>query len=389
MSNPSRPLQGLRVLECASFIAGPMTAMLLADWGAEVVKLEPLQGELARQVGPGADAGMTPVFAAANRGKRSVCADLRSEEGRALSAALAARADVIVHNVQPRIAEKLGLTLEVNPSAVICAISAFGPVGPYANKPLLDSLVQAMTGMASLTGVPDGEPMRAGSQVVDVGTGVLGAAATLAALIGRGTSGVGREVDVALFEIGLLYSGSFFPLRCMTDTPVPRLGNRSHPILADQFAAADGWVVLAVWEEARWAELCRLLGHPEWLANEAWTSNAGRLTDYQTLQPAMAEAIATWPARELRAKLQEIHVPAAITLELDEVVRDPHIVQSGALYREERLPAAVDLVVGPVRFDGERPAVRELPPPPLLGAHTEAVLADWGISSKGSASADR
>jgi crotonobetainyl-CoA:carnitine CoA-transferase CaiB-like acyl-CoA transferase len=378
------PLDGVRVLECSSFLAGPVAAMLLADWGADVVKLEPPGGEVARHFEPASEPGMSSVFLAGNRGKRSVCADLRSEEGRRLAAALAARADVVIHNIRDDVAERLGLRGEAlraaNPGAVVCGISAFGPEGPYARRTAIDPVIQAITGMMALTGRPDGPPVRSGAQIIDMATGLAAAAAALAALCGRERgAGPARGADVAvsLLDVGLLLNASFYTVHSLTGAPPPRHGDRSHPILADQFPAADGFVVLGVWDEERWGRLCRLLGHEEWLEREGWDSNDGRLEDYAAVRAAISEATARWEAQRLVEALVAEGITAAKTLGFDEVVADAHVTATEALYRELRLPGEVRLVSGPARFGPERPPLLRRRPPPRAGEHTREVLEDW------------
>jgi crotonobetainyl-CoA:carnitine CoA-transferase CaiB-like acyl-CoA transferase len=380
------PLEGVRVLECSSFLAGPVAAMLLADWGADVVKLEPIGGEVARHFEPASEPGMSSVFLAGNRGKRSVCADLRHEDGRRLAAALAARADVVIHNLRDDIADGLGLRGEAlraaNPGAVVCGISAFGPDGPYARRTAIDPVIQAITGMMALTGLPDGPPVRSGAQIIDMATGLAAAAAALAALCGRERGDQTRptrpaDVAVSLLDVGLLLNASFYTVHSLTGAPPPRHGDRSHPILADQFPAADGFVVLGVWDEERWARLCRLLGHEGWLEREGWDSNDGRLEDYAAVRAAVSAETARWEAQRLVEALTAEGITAAKTLGFDDVVVDPHVTATGALYRESRLPGDVRLVSGPARLGPERlPLLRRLPPP-RAGEHTREVLADW------------
>lgn len=371
----------MRVLDASTFLAGPLCCALLADWGAEVVKVEPPGGDPSRTMGgPQIAEGMTPLFASANRGKRAIAVDFASDDGRALVARLAGASDVVVHNQRDDVAARLGIDptslATAGSRAIPCSISAFGPQGTYAGRPALDSMIQAMTGMATLTGEPDGVPMRAGSQVVDVGTGMAAAGAAVAALLGRERTGDVAAVSVSLFDVGLLFNASFVALRSAQGHTPPRLANRSHPLLADQFAARDGFVVVAVWDRPRWSALCTVLELPELLADPELADNDGRLRAYDRLRPRLQEAIGRWPAVELRETLSKKGVLCCVTADLDAVAADPHTQTSGAIYEERRLgPQPLELAAGPVRLDGQR-AVADRPPP-RLGEHSREVLGDW------------
>lgn len=375
------PLEGLRVLDASTFLAGPICCSLLADWGADVVKVEPRGGDPARVLGgPVVGPGMTPTFVSGNRGKRAIAVDYRSPEGRDVVARLAACSDVVVHNQRDDIAAGLGLEpaglAGRGSTAIVCAISAFGPVGTYAGRPALDSMIQAMTGMATLTGETSGAPMRAGPQVIDVGTGMTAAGAVAAALLGRERAGDVRHVSISLYDVGLLFNAGFVVMRSATGHTPPRLANRSHPLLADQFAAADGFVVVAVWDPRRWAALCRALGVADLLDDPELADNDGRLRHYDRVGPRLQEAIAGWDAAALRDTLQALGVLCCITADLDAVVADEHTRTSGAIYDEARIgPATIQMAAGPVRLDGAR-AVAERPCP-RLGEHSGEVLREW------------
>lgn len=376
-----RPLHDLRVLDASTFLAGPLCCALLADWGAEVVKVEPPEGDPSRTMGgPQLAEGVTPLFASVNRGKRAIAVDFTSDDGRAIVARLAAASDVVVHNQRDDVAARLGIDpaslTAAGSRAISCSISAFGPQGTYAGLPALDSMIQAMTGMAALTGDPDGVPMRAGPQVVDVGTGMAAAGATVAALLGRERTGAVTPVSISLFDVGLLFNASFVALRSAQGSTPPRLGNRSHPLLADQFAARDGFVVVALWDRSRWAALCHVLELSDLLADPGLAENDGRLREYDRLRPRLQEAIGRWPAVELRERLGAKGVLCCVTADLDAVAADPHTRTSGAIYEERRLgPQPLELPAGPVRLDGQR-AVADRPPP-RLGEHSREVVGDW------------
>ncbi|HWH43273.1 MAG TPA: CoA transferase, partial [Thermoleophilaceae bacterium] len=379
VANRTRPLAGLRVLEASGFLAGPFAAMTLADLGADVIKVEPPDGDPARTIGERMTEDLSPTFVGGNRGKRSVALDLRSPEGRALVRRLATRSDVVIHNQQVGVAERLGLAraalADENPGVIVGRIAAFGPDGPYADRPALDPVVQAMSGMMSLTGPPGGEPVRTAAPVVDIGAGLSAATAVLAALHARGRTGVGADITISLFETGLMFNSPFFPLRSWLGEELRRRGNMSHAILSDQFAAADGFLTLAVWDEARWTRLCELLGLDALRDRPECADNRSRVRHYEHLRPALADAIAGRRVAELRAALQEAGIPCGITYGLGAVAADEHVRATGALYAERRLvDRELLMVAGPIRIDGERPP--STAPAPRLGEHTRAVLTE-------------
>jgi crotonobetainyl-CoA:carnitine CoA-transferase CaiB-like acyl-CoA transferase len=371
-------LSGLRVLDAGSFIAAPLAAMLLGDWGAEVVKLEPAGGDAARAVGEQACPGMSSTFVSCNRGKRSVALDLRAPEAPGTVRRLAATCDVVIHNLPPATARRLGLDhealVEHRPGAVLCTVTAFGEDGPYAGRAALDPIVQAMAGMASATGEPAGAPMRCAAPVVDTAAGFAAAAASLAALHARG--GRGRHVSVALLDVALAFQGPLLALRSLLGASPPRRGNGSYAVLGDQVATADGLLAFVVWDDRRWVALCDVLGLGERLATDPrFATNDARCAHQDELRPHLRAGFARHPGRRLEARLLAAGIPCAVTQDLDAVVADEHVVASGAVYGETRLRAArLTLASGPVRVDGRRP--RAARRPPYLGEHTDEVLAE-------------
>lgn len=367
------PLDGIRVLDAASFIAGPLAATMLGELGADVVKLEFGPGDPLRRIGGVLDDDTSATFAFANRGKRGVSVDLDAAEGADVVTRLVARSDIVVHNQRRATAARLGL----DEAGVVVEVTAFGDRGPYAERPALDPIVQAMSGIAALTGEPAGEPHRAAAPVVDVTTAMTAALGALGALRERERSGEPRLVTVSLFEVGLMLNCSGFAMRSARGEPLERLGNASHALLADQFAAADGLVWLAVWERRQWRRLCELLGLGDLAADERFASNADRVDNQEELRPRLALAIEGRPAEELQAALTAAGIPAAITLTLEQVISDPHVRESGAMRRETRLGGPdLTLPAGPLRFDGSRP--EQARPAPRLGEHTRELLAELG-----------
>ncbi len=379
----AQPLAGLRVLDAGSFIAAPLAAMLLGDWGAEVIKLEPLLGDAARTVGAQVAPGMSSTFVSCNRGKRSIALNLRDREAGETVRRLAATCDVVVHNLPPASSQHLGLDhpslLKGRDDAVLCTISAFGPDGPYAGRAALDPIVQAMAGIAAATGDPDGPPMRCAAPVIDTAAAFAAAAATLAALHSRERGG--RWVSVALLDVALAFQGPLLALRSLLGTTPPRRGNGSYAVLGDQLATADGLIAFVVWDTPRWVALCDVLGLPELGDDARFATNDGRCELQDELRPLLAAAFRDRPGAELEASMLAAGVPCAITQDLDGVVADEHVIASEAVYPERRLGRPLTMASGPARIDGCRP--RAAAPPPALGQHTEAILAGLTGSDDG------
>lgn len=371
------PLSGLKVLDIGDFIAAPYAAMLLADWGADVIKVEPLDGDTARSVGElVAEPDVSAIFVSANRGKRSVSLELRSKEGRDILQRLACSSDVVVHNRTPAQASKLGIdfaSLSARcPEIVVGSITAFGEDGPYAGRGALDLIPQAMSGLMSVTGPVEGPPTRCGVTVVDFGAGLTLASGILAALWACERTGRGRAVATSLLDVALTFTSSLFPLSSALGQVPPRLNNRSHPLLADQFATADGFIVLAVWDERRWSTLCEILGLDALARNPSLDSNLARLERYDEVQPALAQAIAPWRAAELTEALVAAGIICAQTYDIDQVRTDPHVKAVGALYEESRFGTSFTMVRSPLQVDGHSP--RSSIAPPRLGADTDEIL---------------
>jgi crotonobetainyl-CoA:carnitine CoA-transferase CaiB-like acyl-CoA transferase len=388
VSDPSTrdrlPLAGLRVLDAGDFLAAPVCAMVLADWGAEVVKVEPLHGDPSRYMGTLAAEDVSAIFVGGNRGKRSVALDLASPRGRALLRELALGSDIVVHNRGERQAAALGLDYASlsaqRPELIVGSVTAFGDDGPYAGRGGLDLVAQAMSGMMSVTGASDGPPMRGGVTLIDFGTGLALAVAVLAAWGDRLRTGAGRRVATSLLDIGVLYSSSLFPQASVTGVTPPRLENRSHPLISDQFATVDGFVVIAVWDTRRWQALCDVLELPELGHDPALSTNAQRLDQYERLRPQLQRAFARWPAAELVQRLVAVHIPCAQTYDIAQAAADAHIREVGSLYEEDRFSYPVTLAANPLRLDGVRRQHGRRAP--HLGEHTAEVLSELlGIDS--------
>jgi len=379
-------LDGLRVLDLSRILAGPWATQLLADLGAEVIKIErPGEGDDTRGWGPPFVIGenesdlFSAYYLAANRGKKSVAIDFSKPEGRDLVRALAESCDVVVENFKVGGLKRLGLDYEalsaLNPSLIYCSISGFGQSGPYKDKPGYDLLVQAMGGLMSITGAADGEPMKVGVAVADILTGLYGTVAILAALNERRTSGLGQHIDLALLDVQIATLANQGMNYLASGKAPPRHGN-AHPNIVpyQAFATRDGHIVAAVGNDAQFARFSAILGVPELSADPRYQRNADRVRNRADLLPMLTARIRTWSKAELLRALDEENIPAGPINEMHEVFEDSHIVARGLLI-EQRLHdqgAVTKLIGNPIRFS--RTPIEYGRSPPRLGAHASEVL---------------
>jgi crotonobetainyl-CoA:carnitine CoA-transferase CaiB-like acyl-CoA transferase len=376
-------LAGVRVLDLTTSVAGPYCTLILAALGAEVVKVEhPERGDDTRAWGPPFLAGESATFLALNAGKRSLAVDVKAPEGLEAVRRLAARADVFVQNLRPGLAERLGLGFDAlraaNPELVYCSIGAFGKVGPKRHLPGYDPLMQAAGGIMSITGEPDGAPVRAGVSVVDQGTGMWAAIAILAALRARDQDGRGRLVDTSLYETAL----NWLPYQLvgyLGTRDVPRQQGSSLAIIApyQAFEAADRWLMVAAGNDRQFAALCRVVDAPELADDPRFASNPDRVAHREDLAMLLADRFRARPAASWLVLLEAAGVPAALIQDLAEVAEDEQTAALGILQPLAH-PVVEDLrvVAPPVAFDDER--VRHAAPPPALGEQSGEVLAEIG-----------
>ncbi len=359
-----KPLQGIRVVELARVLAGPWCGQLLADLGAEVVKVErPGGGDDTREWGPpfvtgadGANLGAA-YYHSTNRGKRSVSIDIASAEGQAAVRALLADADVVIENYKVGGLVKYGLDparLRADfPQLVVCSITGFGQTGPYAHRAGYDYIVQAMSGFMSLTGDPDGPPQKAGIAYADIFTGMYSAVAILAALRRRDVTGAGAHVDMALLDSQVAVLANQAANYLASGVAPKRMGNAHVNVVPYQvFATADGQLVIAVGNDNQYRKLCAILGEPQWADDPRFVNNAARLANRAELIPLLAAKIAAWEAQPLSLALEAQDVPAGPINDLAAVFADPQVIARGMRFRPEG--ASIDGVASPIVIDGER-----------------------------------
>lgn len=365
MPDPApKPLAGLRVVELARVLAGPWCGQLLADLGADVVKVErPGAGDDTRAWGPPfvTDADGTNLGAAyyhsCNRGKRSVAVDIATTAGQAEVRALIGGADVVIENYKVGGLAKYGLdpaTLRAAfPRLIVCSITGFGQTGPYAHRAGYDFIVQAMSGFMSLTGEPDGPPQKAGIAYADIFTGMYATAGILAALRRRDVTGVGAHVDMALLDSQVAVLANQAANYLASGVSPRRMGNGHANVVPYQaFATADGQLVVAVGNDGQYRKLCMILGEPQWADDPRFANNAARLANRAELIPLLAAKIAGWDAQPLSLALEAEGVPAGPINDLAGVFADPQVIARGMRFRPEG--ADIDGVASPIVIDGER-----------------------------------
>ncbi|MCS0502075.1 CaiB/BaiF CoA transferase family protein [Ancylobacter mangrovi] len=373
----SKPLAGIRVLDFSRVLAGPFCTALLADVGAEVIKVEPPQGDDYRHIGPfvGGEGGL---FLLMNRNKRSMALDLKQEEARELAHELIAKSDVIVENFRPGVADRLGIGFEqakaINPGIVYLSISGFGQEGPLAKRPSYDIVAQAMAGMMSMTGDPEGPPTRVGDALGDLSSGLYGAWAVAVALVGRLRSGEGRRIDVAMFDSIFSLLPTPMSLMLFAGASPTRTGNH-HAISTPfgSFAARDGQVIIAVANNALFARLAAAMGQPELAYDPRFATDSSRTEHAEVLRPAVEAWTRARSVEEVVAILDREGIPVSPIWSVEQAAASAHVTFR-RLFAEVDHPAAgtVRVMEQPVQFyDVPRGQVT---PAPLLGEHTDAIL---------------
>ena len=378
------PLAGLRVVEFTHMVMGPTCGMVLADMGAEVIKVEPIDGDRTRHL-LGAGAGFFPMF---NRNKKSIAIDLHKPEGAAVARKLAASADVVAENFKPGTMGKYGLDYaalsQVNPRLIYVSHKGFLP-GPYEHRVALDEVVQMMGGLAYMTG-RSGDPLRAGTSVNDIMGGMFGAIGALGALIQRGITGRGQEVQSALFENNVFLVGQHMMQYAITGKPAAPMPERiSAWAVYDVFTVKDGeQIFLSAVSDAQWAVFCDALGFADLKADARYATNNERVTLRPELMPILRERLAHRSAAELAALFERVGLPFAPIRKPEELFDDEHLLATGGL-AEITLPdgaragETARTTLFPFTMDGQRLGVRLQPP--HQGEHTTELLAALGYDA--------
>ena len=364
------PLAGVRVLELARILAGPWAGQTLSDLGAEVIKVEAPEGDDTRRWGPpfiDRDGDRSAAyFHACNRGKRSVTADFRTDEGRARVQDLARGADVLIENFKLGGLAKYGLDYAslsaINPGLIYCSITGFGQTGPYAHRAGYDYIIQGMSGLMSVTGEPGGQPQKVGVAVTDIFTGLYASNAILAALHLRQSTGRGQHIDLSLMDTAVTIMANQAMNYLATGVAPERLGN-AHPNLVPYqvFDCADGWIIIATGNDGQYRRLCALLGLPDLAEHPDYLTNADRIAHRDALTRALTAATRQMTKADLLAACEAEGVPAGPINDLSEVFADPQVMARGARIEPEGVPG----VRPPFRFSDADLAIDR--PAPKLG----------------------
>lgn len=392
MTPQTQPLAGLKVLELARILAGPWIGQLLADLGADVVKVESPEGDDTRKWGPpfveAADGGhlSAAYFHSCNRGKRSVTADFRTAEGQALVRRLAGHADVVVENFKVGGLVRYGLDAAslraAFPRLICCSITGFGQDGPYAERAGYDFLIQGMAGSMSITGDPAGQPTKTGYATADIFTGMYASVGILAALRRRDQTGHGATLDLALMDAQVAVMANQAMNYLVSGKAPGRMGN-AHPNIVpyEVFPVADGYIIIATGNDGQWRKLVEALGEPDLADQPDYLTNKDRVRNRARLVPYLGMLTARFAKADILARLEALGVPAGPINSTDEVFADPQVIARG-LRRDLPAPAAkagsIPSVASPVVIDGVRQASAR--PSPGLGEHQAEILNDpnWG-----------
>jgi crotonobetainyl-CoA:carnitine CoA-transferase CaiB-like acyl-CoA transferase len=378
-----RPLAGVRILDLTRVLAGPLGTMVLGDLGADVVKVErPGAGDDLRAWGPPwTSDGVSAYFVAVNRNKRSVTLDLKQERGREILRRLVAEADVVVENFRAGTMDELGLGYaalrEANPRIVYTTLTAYGSSGPYRDLPGYDIVVQAMGGLMSVTGEPEGSPMRVGVALVDVLSGLYITIGIMAALRERDRTGEPQRVELSLLGVELASLVNVVHNYLIAGVVPTRLGN-AHPSIVpyEVFASADGHLALAVATEEQWRRFCPTIDRADLAADPRFATNRDRVANRVELMAILEPILAARPTDEWVDSLRAADIPCGPVNTVDRILTDPHVVASGLIREIERPGGAVQVIGSPLSFDSGPFAAT---PPPALGADTEAELRRLGM----------
>ena len=380
------PLAGVKVIELAHVMAGPCCGLMLADMGADVIKLEKVPGgEDSRRFLPPDIGGESAAFLMMNRNKRGIVVDLKSAGGKQVARRLLAGADVIIENYRKGTMERLGLGYEslkeANPGLIYCEISGFGRTGPYAERGGFDLIAQGMSGLMSITGeAPGRPPVKCGAPMADITAGIIGAMGVLAAYIHREKTGEGQRVDTSLFEAGIVHTYWQSAIALASGVAPGPMGS-AHPLNApyEAFETTDGWITLGAANQANWLKLLDLIEAPELGADARFADNHGRITHRVELAEALAPIFRGRASADWLARLEAVGVPAGPVLDVAEMHRDPQTLA------REMVTDAPHATLGPVKTIGAPVKFSATPGgiargAPLLGEHTREVLAEFGYA---------
>ena len=383
----SPPLDGVRVLDLTQILAGPFCTMLLADMGADVIKIEkPDGGDDTRRMGPPFIGGESAAFLVTNRNKRSIVVDLKREEGKRVFHRMAKDADVLVQNLSPGTLERMGLGYEdlreLNPALIYCTISGFGGTGPYKHRRGFDLVTQGMSGLMSITGLPDSPPLKISVPVTDLNSGMYGAYGVLCAYINRLKTGKGQHVDSSMLDAGIAYtfweSAVYF-----TTGEVPKPVGSTHRLLApyQPFHTSDGYINVACANQATWERMCGAINRQDLLEDPRFATNADRVQNLAEMLEPLTETFAQESSDHWLEILEKAGVPSGPIYNMAEVYSNPQVLARDMVVEMEHPTAGRVRNIGiPVKLSETPGSVRR--PAPTLGQHTEEVLTEFGYSGE-------
>ncbi len=381
---PTGPLAGLRVLDLSRILSGPFATMIFADLGADVIKLEnPSGGDDTREWAPPYQGDQSAYFLSINRNKRGIAVDLKSDSGRDIAQRLADSADILVENFRPGAAARLGLGYPElsarNPQLIYASISGFGQTGPDAQQPGYDAIAQALGGVVSVTGEPEGEPVRVGTPVADLGAAMWAAIGVLAALHARAATGRGDWIDISLLDGQIAWltyvAGGYF-----ASGEVPRRYGSAHPTIVPYQAlrTGDGYLMVAVGNDALWRRFAPIIGLPELADDPRFATNPDRVVHRAELIPLIEAALVVRGSAEWAEAMSEAAIPAGAINTVDRALAHPQVVARGMVLTTEHPTAGTLRMPGsPIKLSHHIASVRR--PPPLLGEHTDEVLRELGF----------
>ena len=381
---PRGALAGVRVIELAHVMAGPVCGRMLADMGADVVKVEPPgAGDPTRAFAPPEVGGTAAAFVMMNRNKRGIVIDLKTEGGRGVARRMLARCDVVIENFRKGVMEDLGIGYEslrdANPGIVYCQITGFGRTGPLADQRGFDLIAQGMTGLLSVTGEGPGRPpVKCGPPLTDITAGILGAMGVVAALYARRSTGRGQRVDTSLYEAGLIQTFWQSAVALATGESPGPLGS-AHPLAApyEALPTADGWITVGGWNQVNWLRLLEVLGLGGLANDPRFATNAHRMENLEELRTILSRRLQTAPAHRWLRRLEAANVPAGPVSSMAEALRHPQTVAREMVVTVPQGGEPVETLGAPVKMSDAPPAVDRGAPAP--GEHTDDVLAEYGF----------
>ncbi|MFP6730173.1 MAG: CaiB/BaiF CoA-transferase family protein [Alphaproteobacteria bacterium] len=381
------PLAGLKVIELAHVLAGPACGLMLADMGADVIKVEKApDGDDTRRMAPPRIGDESAAYLMMNRNKRGIVIDLKTEGGKAVLLRMLESADVLIENYRKGTMEKLGLGYdrlkESNPALICCSISGFGRTGPYADRGGFDLIAQGMSGLMSITGEGPGRPpVKVGASVTDITAGILAAMGVLAAVIERGRTGLGQVVDTSLFEAGIVHT-YWQSAICLASGQSPGAMGSAHPLNApyQAFETADGWINIGAANQNNWLRLVEAIGHPELAKDDRFLENPDRVVNREALELVLNNICKTRVTADWLSRLTEAGVPVGPVLSIAEMHANPQtLARKMVVETDHSVLGPVKSLGLPVKFSRTPGAIDR--PAPLLGEHARQILREYGYDT--------